>query len=86
MTCLDLKLRLRLIEEVTIIEHTHYRKPVAYSRLILETSAHPSRLKRLTAVSEGLRIMLNISSTLDWEHRAQLLTELAWRDIQGAGH
>ena len=85
MPCLDLKLRLREIERVTIIEHTHYRKPVCDSRLILNSSAHPDKVKRLTAVSEGPRNLLNTSSSLDWTHRAELLTELAAR-LKNSGY
>ena len=46
-------------------------------RLIHNSSAHPDRLNTVTAVNEGLRILLNISSSFDRGHRAELLTELA---------
>ena len=46
-------------------------------RPIHNSSAHPDRLKTVTAVNEGLRILLNISSSFDRGHRAELLTELA---------
>ena len=47
--------------------------------LILEGSAHPDRVKRLTAVCEGPQILMNISTSLGWEIMSEELTELAVR-------
>ena len=79
MPCLDLKLRVRKFGGSTILEHSHYRKPMCDHRLILKSSAHPDRVKRVTAVAEGLRILLNTSASVEWDHRADLLSELAAR-------
>ena len=56
MPVLDLKVRVQGNQ----IQHAHYRKPMCDRRLIIERSAHPTRVKRLTAVCEGLRILLTM--------------------------
>ena len=75
MPVLDLKVTVQGNQ----IQHAHYRKPMCDRRLIIERSAHPTRVKRLTAVCEGLRILLNTSQSLGWQFMAEELTELASR-------
>ena len=75
MPVLDLKVRVQGNQ----IQHAYYRKPMCDRRLIIERSAHPTRVKRLTAVCEGLRILLNKSQSLGWQFMAEELTELASR-------
>ena len=75
MPVLDVKVR---VEEQKI-QFAHYRKPMCDDRLILARSAHSKKIKRLTAVNEGLRILRNTSRSLGWSFMAEELTELAFR-------
>ena len=75
MPVVDLKVRVRNNQ----IQHAHNRKPVCDKRLILQRSAHPDRVKRLTTVCEGLRILMNTRISLGWQFMSEELTELAAR-------
>ena len=75
MPVLDLKVRVRNNQ----IQHAHNRKPMCDKRLILQQSVHPDRVKRLTAVCEGVRFLMNTSISLGWQFMSEELTELAAR-------
>ena len=75
MTILDLKVRVRN----NMIDFQHYRKPMANPLVILRSSAHPAKVKRITLVQEGIRILRNTRRTLGWELMMEEMTDLAAR-------
>ena len=54
MPILDLQVRL---SDNNTIDFKHYRKPMANPLIILKGSAHPAKVKRVTLVQEGIRIL-----------------------------
>ena len=61
------------------IDFKHYRKPMANPLVIMRRSAHPARMKRVTLVQEGIRILRNTRRTLGWEVMMEEMTDLAAR-------
>ena len=61
------------------IDFKHYRKPMANPLVIMRRSAHPARMKRVTFVQEGIRILRNTRRTLGWEVMMEEMTDFAAR-------
>ena len=69
----------------SMIMHEHYAKNVSSKMIINTNSAFPMKTKRTVLAQEGLRILLNCSRDLPWEHKIKHLNNLSLR-IQYSGY
>ena len=76
MPILDVEVRMR---EDKTVDWRHYRKPMASPFTILNDSAMPGKVKRLTLVQEGIRVLRNTRPSLHPEMKVGLLEDLAQR-------
>ena len=76
MPILDVEVRMR---EDKTVDWRHYRKPMDSPYTILNNSAMPGKVKRLTLVQEGIRVLRNTRPSLHPEMRVGLLEDLAQR-------
>ena len=73
MPMLDLQER---VSDNNTIDFKHYRKPMANPLVILKSSANPAKVKRVTLVQEGIRILRNTRRSLGWETIAEEMMDL----------
>ena len=65
--------------------HEHYAKNVSSKMVINANSAFPMKTKRTVLAQEGLRILLNCSRDLPWEHKIKHFNNLSLR-MQYSGY
>ena len=74
MPILDIQVR---TEDDKII-YKFYKKEVSNSRVILNNSAMPMKVKRITCVQEVIRRLRNTQRDMDWSVKRDILSEFAW--------
>ena len=60
------------------IIYKFYKKEVSNSRVILNNSAMPMKVKRITCVQEVIRRLRNPQRNMDWSVKRDIMSEFSW--------
>ena len=74
MPILDLQIK----TENNQIIYKFYKKDVSNNRVILNKSAMPMKVKRITCIQEVIRRLRNTKRELSWSVKREILTEFSW--------
>ena len=74
MPILDLQIK----TENNQIIYKFYKKEVSNNLVILNRSAMPKKVKRITCMQEVIRRLRNTKRELNWAIKREILTEFSW--------